>query len=272
MSRSLSRLYELISILSLDVVAGSVVCALFFIKVLQATPSFALVPLALTVWIIYTGDHLLDARRIGHLASSARHRFHQEHFAQLRIAIAVAVILDALSLVWVSRAVILGGMFLAVLVALLMLMHRTFPWLREIIVSVLYTCGVLLPAIAQARMPYTIAHSLLFVQFSLVALTNLLVLSWLDRESDYKDGLTSFTLTAGQRMSQMLIWTSFFLCMVLTLAQVYYASLQWPALIVGIMEVVLLLIYAGRQRSDRQLLQRMISDGVFIIPVLYLMW
>jgi 4-hydroxybenzoate polyprenyltransferase len=136
----------------------------------------------------------------------------------------------------------------------------------------LYTCGVLLPSIAEARINYTIAHSLLFIQFSLVALTNLLVLSWLDRESDFKDGLTSFALIAGLRMSSVLIWTSFVLCMVLTLTQVYFVTLKWPALIVGTMEVVLLLIYAGKQRPDRLLLQRMIGDGVFIIPILYLVW
>lgn len=272
MSRSLSRFYELISILSLDVVAGAVICALFFVKVLQTNATFSLISLALTVWIIYTADHLLDARRITHPASSPRHRFHQIHFNKLRIAILLAGTLDVISLWFLSKAVILGGLFLAVLVVLLMLMQRTLPWLREIIVSVLYTCGVLLPSIAEARITYTFAHSLLFIQFSLVALTNLLVLSWLDRESDFRDGLSSFTLLAGQRMSQVLIWTSFVLCMLLTLAQVYFVTLKWPSLVVGTMEVVLLLIYAGKQRPDRLLLQRMIGDGVFILPVLYLAW
>jgi len=135
---------------------------------------------------------------------------------------------------------------------------------------VLYTCGVLLPSIAQAKTNYTIAHSLLFIQFSLVALTNLLLLSWLDRESDFRDGLSSFTLFAGQTMSQVMIWTSFGLSMVLTLAQIYYGTLTRAALVVGAMEVVLLFIYAGRQRPDRLLLQRMIGDGVFIIPIVYL--
>lgn len=272
MSGSVSRIYRLISILSLDVVAGAVVCALFFIKVLDTTATYALVPLALTVWIIYTADHLLDARRIGHVASSPRHLFHQVHFRQLRIAILCASVLDLLSLWFVSRAVVMGGMVLAFLVLLLMLLQRAFPWLREIIVSVLYTCGVLLPSIAQARINYTVAHSLLFIQFSLVALTNLLVLSWLDRECDFRDGLTSFALIAGQSMSQVMIWTSFALSMFLSLAQVYYHTLTGPALMVGAMEAVLLLIYAGRQRSDRLLLQRMIGDGVFMLPILYLIW
>ncbi|MGC3945900.1 MAG: hypothetical protein QM762_15480 [Chryseolinea sp.] len=272
MSKSVAHAYRLISILSLDVVAGSVICALFFIKVLHTDVTYSLVPLALTVWIIYTADHLLDARRIGHAAASPRHLFHQLHFQRLVIAIGIALLLDLISLLFVSRAVLMGGVFLAFLVVLLMVMQRALPWLREIVVSVLYTCGVLLPSIAQARTTYTIAHSLLFIQFSLVALTNLLVLSWLDRESDFKDGLTSFTLIAGKRMSQVMIWTSFSLCMLLTIAQIYYKTLTWPALVVGAMEVVLMLIYAGNQRPDRLLLQRMIGDGVFILPLLYLVW
>ncbi|HTF17103.1 MAG TPA: hypothetical protein VK658_03465 [Chryseolinea sp.] len=272
MPGGITRVYRLISILSLDVVAGSVVCALFFIKVLDTRMTYSLVPLALTVWVIYTADHLLDARRIGHLASSPRHLFHQLHFHKLRIAIVLAAGLDVLSLWFVSRAVVMGGMVLAILVVLLMLVQRVLPWLREIIVSVLYTCGVLLPSIAQARVSYTLAHSLLFIQFSLVALTNLLVLSWLDRECDFKDGLSSFTLIAGQSMSQVMIWTSFALSMVLTLVQIYYQTLMGPAFMVGAMEAVLLLIYAARQRPDRLLLQRMIGDGVFMLPVLYLFW
>lgn len=272
MSESLARTYRLFSILSLDVVAGAVACALFFIKVLNAEVTFSLIPLAITVWIIYTADHLLDARHIGHAASTPRHLFHQMHFEQLRVALLLAVALDVFSLWFVSRAILLGGAFLAALVLVLMVTQRALPWLREIVVSVLYTCGVLLPAIAHAKVTYTIAHSLLFIQFSLVALTNLLVLSWLDRESDFKDGLSSFALVAGKRMSQVLIWTLFVLCMLLTLVQIYYGVLKKPALIVGLMEAVLLLIFVGRYRPERQMMNRMISDGVFIMPALYFFW
>lgn len=271
MSGFLSRAYRFVSILSIDVVAGAVVCALFFLKVLKASAPYALISLALTVWIIYTADHLLDARRIAHSASSPRHRFHQKFFKPMRLALALALVLDMISLFFVSKAILLGGMFLGTLVVLLMIMQHALPWLREIVVSVLYTGGVLLPALAHTRVNYTIAHSLLFIQFSLVALTNLLVLSWLDREPDLRDHLNSFALIAGRRMSQVLIWTSFVLSMLLLLAQVRYEILKWPAFVVGIMEVVLLLIYAAR-REDRQLLHRMIGDGVFIIPAVYLIW
>lgn len=272
MSGVVGRTYRLISILSLDVVAGAVICALFFIKVLHTDTTWSLIPLALTVWVIYTADHLLDARRIPHLASTARHRYHQLHFYQLRMALLFVAVLDIASLLFVSRAIIMGGMFLAVLVILLMLMQRTMPWMREIIVSVLYTCGVLLPAIAEARINYSIAHSLLFLQFSLVALTNLLVLSWLDRETDFQDGLTSFALTAGVRMSRVMIWTSFVLSMVLVLVQIYYATLKWPALIIGSMEVVLMFIYVGLESRGGKMAHRMIGDAVFLIPLLYLFW
>jgi hypothetical protein len=69
------------NILSLDVVAGAVAGALFFGEILQVQLSFSvLTALGLTVWIIYTLDHLRDAKQILNVASTDRHRFHQEHF------------------------------------------------------------------------------------------------------------------------------------------------------------------------------------------------
>jgi hypothetical protein len=69
-----------------------------------------------------------------------------------------------------------------------------------------------------------------------------------------------------------MIWTSFALSMVLSLAQVYYHTQMGPALVVGAMEAVLLLIYASSQRTGQLLRQRMIGDGVFLLPALYLIW
>ncbi len=267
-----ARTYRWISALSLDVVGGAVVCALFFIKVLHVQISWALLPLALTVWIIYTADHLIDARKIAHEASSLRHRFHQQHFDRLRTLLFAAIIADVLSLALVSRAVILAGAALACFVALFALVQRMMPWMREIGVAVFYTCGVLIPAIAQPGIQYVMAHSLLIVQFSLVALTNLLILSWIDRVSDHRDQLSSFVLSAGLALSRAMIWTTFMLGMLLVIAQVYFRVLEWPGVTVGAMQIVLMLVFVSRERSDKVAQRRMIGDGVFLIPLIYLLW
>ncbi len=267
-----ARTYRWISALSLDVVAGAVVCALFFIKVLNVQITWALLPLALTVWIIYTADHLIDARKITHEASSLRHRFHQLHFNRLRTLLFAAIIADVLSLALVSRAVVLAGAALAGFVALFALMVRMMPWMREIGVAVFYTCGVLIPAIAQPGIQYAVAHSLLFVQFSLVALTNLLLLSWIDRASDHHDRLSSFVLSAGLDLSRAMIWTTFVLGVLSVIAQIFFQVLEWPGVTVGAMQIVLMLVFVSRERSDKVTQRRMIGDGVFLIPLIYLFW
>ena len=71
----LSKAYRLINILSIDVVAGAVCSALFFARLLQVSLlPYGIISLALTVWIIYTADHLLDAKRVEGVATTRRCR------------------------------------------------------------------------------------------------------------------------------------------------------------------------------------------------------
>lgn len=55
------------------------------------------VVLPLAVWVIYTGDHLLDAYRLQDQASTPRHRFHHRHF-KLLLALAVIAAVTAVTL------------------------------------------------------------------------------------------------------------------------------------------------------------------------------
>jgi hypothetical protein len=58
-------LFHKVNVLSIDVALGSVCAALFFGKYVAVGISpVTLAVLALTVWIIYTVDHLMDAKRI----------------------------------------------------------------------------------------------------------------------------------------------------------------------------------------------------------------
>src|SRR5690606_1037114 len=75
------KTYRLLNSLSIDVAAGAVICALFLAEILRSRPGTpALIMLGLTVWIIYSADHLLDARRIEREAVTHRHSFYQRHF------------------------------------------------------------------------------------------------------------------------------------------------------------------------------------------------
>src|SRR6478736_436347 len=93
--KSVVAFYRVINALSLDVAGGAVICALFFAQLLKVNlfPQ-GLAALGLAVWIVYTGDHLLDAKRLREQASTFRHGFHQQHFKLLAVLLAIACILE----------------------------------------------------------------------------------------------------------------------------------------------------------------------------------
>lgn len=88
----------------------------FFAKLLAVRIlPYGLVALGLTVWIIYTADHLRDAKLIVHKASSHRHRFHQQNFKVLLIILCVAFVVDAFVILYTRKPVLEWGLILLLL-------------------------------------------------------------------------------------------------------------------------------------------------------------
>src|SRR5688572_30353881 len=148
MSR-LIQTYRIINILSLDIVAGAVFCALFFSSLLNVHMlPYAIISLALTVWIIYTADHLRDARKIRHRAATARHQFHQRHFRSLSIVLIIVMAIDSIFILFMREPVLVWGTILAVAALIYLIIQRYLKVLKEWFVASIYTCGVLLPSVS----------------------------------------------------------------------------------------------------------------------------
>src|SRR5687768_6879666 len=114
---SLVRAYRLFNLLSLDVVAGAVVSALFFARVFQVEVRLVgLIALGLTVWIIYTADHLRDASKIVGEASTERHRFHQVHYKKLMFLTMIALGLNVVVILFLKPPVLEWGVVLSFVV------------------------------------------------------------------------------------------------------------------------------------------------------------
>jgi len=165
-----------------------------------------LLALALTVWVIYTADHLRDAYTIGKSASTLRHRFHQEHFRTLLIAALAGVLVNVVIVFFIRKQVFVWGTVLAIGVGIYLIVQRYLKFLKEICIACLYTCGVLLPSITVTGVKLTTAHCLLIVQFMMVAWLNLLIFSWFDREDDKQDRQPSFVTMLGEPVTRASIW------------------------------------------------------------------
>src|SRR6187402_2077625 len=123
--QKLSAFYRTINLLSIDVAAGAVCSSLLFAEILKVhILSYGLASLGLSVWIIYTADDLLDARKIKTPAATERHRFHQRHFNLLLILLAVAILVNGLIILFVRKPVLISGIIVASFVAIYLLLHR----------------------------------------------------------------------------------------------------------------------------------------------------
>lgn len=194
--RLIQHFFTLFSWLSLDVVIGAMASLYFFQELLHVSLDWpAYVLLGLAVWTIYTLDHLLDARKIAN-TSSPRRAFHRRYQVVLGVGILIAVGSGlAGAFYWMGW----GKEFqLTLILAFSMFGCR---WaiqkfgpvlLKEVSIALFYVVGTIwLPLLRAEAADLNWAVLIFALLFFVLALLNLWMLSFLDREEDRQDGFLS---------------------------------------------------------------------------------
>jgi 4-hydroxybenzoate polyprenyltransferase len=262
------RLYKYLNILSIDVALGAVCCALWFASIFETTlKPQALIVLGLTVWMIYTTDHLLDAKRMKGPASTERHRYHQQYFSRLLIILFVVAAADLLFVFFIRKTVFQWGLILSGTMVVYFLLQQHLKYVKELIVALLFSCGVLLPAWAVSQKPIDLSLMLIISQFMLTALLNLLLFSWFDRHKDMQDRRESFVTLAGETKARRILELVFLLNTVFMVLAIIYMPDQ--AVILLLMNATLIFMFVRPQYFQKHDRFRIVGDGVFLIPILY---
>jgi 4-hydroxybenzoate polyprenyltransferase len=258
--------YRKLNLLSIDVALGAVCSAMFFASVLKVVIlPYAYLALAFTVWIVYTMDHLLDAIKIKGPASTSRHRFHQKYFGNIVLALIMAIITDGILIMFIREPVLMGGLILAGLVTLYLILHSYLRFCKELLIGILYTSGVLLPSVAVISIYAEGFPWILILQFFLTALTNILLFTYLDYHNDMKDGSTSLSTIIGKNNMRRILIGLF----VLVFGLSFFGIPAKGSFLIAIMDCILLLLFLFPGRINKGELFRMIGDAIFFIPVLY---
>lgn len=266
----LSQLYQYANILSLDVVAGAVVSALFFEKLLKVAPPVnSIAALALTVWIIYTLDHLRDAMTIPKVATTDRHRFHQEHFRKILGALIAVAILDLILIGSLSAQMLRAGVGLGLVVLVYLVLQRYLKFLKEFFVACLYTAGIVLPSLSIAHPDILPIHYLIFGKFFITALMNLLLFSLFDFHEDQHQKQHSFVTWFGPGSTQVGI--VLLACLNIASGFCVWAFDSQVAMVFILMNLVLLTVLFIGRRLIANNYYRILGDAVFLIPGLYLL-
>lgn len=277
--KGLARIYSYINILSVDVAIGACIMALFVGNILGISiPWSVIFSLAISVWLIYTIDHLRDANSIQHTSHTKRHKFHQVHYSQLKIAVYLVFPIQIVLLFFLPLPVLIGGIVLMLVVILYFIVLWSLKikkiYHKEIVIAIVYTCGIFLPVWSRIGNELNEFIIILYIQIIGLAFSNLLMFSLLEMTSDELDNHRSLALVVGKFSTTKIIFSTLLIGIFLsTLLMINSDSPVFRSAQIIFMMMNLTLIstisFKFLKKDERF---RYLGDGIFYLPLLHLLW
>lgn len=271
--------YRLINILSIDVAIGACIMASFVAGMFgESVPTITLLTLFLSVWIIYTVDHLYDARNIQHTSHTQRHRFHQQNFVELKVMVFFGLLIQLGLLFLLPPTIIKKGFIMVGIVLLyfflLWLFRQKRIYHKELLIAIVYASGVFLPTFNLLEFAFSFDLLIVFLQVCSLAFCNLLTFALLETHSDHLDRQSSIALSIGVEQTARVLYGTLFMGLLTTL--VFFVTAETPSLRIGQLILLLMfLISVGILRISwfrKRERFRYWGDAVFIFPSLYILW
>jgi len=263
--------YRFLNLISIDVACGAMVGALFFAQIFQVhLLIYGICSLGITVWIIYTTDHLLDVRRLSREASTRRHQFHQKYFGLMSALLVVAILIDFYMIFHLRKAVFSWGIGLAIFVFFYLVFQRWMSPFKEIVAASLYSFGVFLPALSLQTGSVTIQNITLMILFGITALINLLLFSMFDKEKDANHAQQSFIILLGDRSTNVVVTCLFGIQVLLGCYLCLVTSYRIETVVMLTMNMVLAILFSFRDRFKMNDDYRLFGDVIFLFPLIYL--
>jgi hypothetical protein len=276
------RWYSRVRTVSLDVAAAALGGGILAVRVTGSAPRpsfYWLLPAG--VWVVYTLDHLIDARQVGPAARTPRHLFHHRNAAPLWTTVIILSVICAvggwigLSTFGVIYAAVMCGLVAAHELIVKLTGDRASPLLvKELGVAAVFTAGVW-------GMPW-LRHRidtgrwfgwpvLLMVQYLLLAVANLVEFAIFESKIDTAHGQTSFVRGIGRHRAAWVVVCVLAIQIPLGIA----ATAINPTRVVIAAEIIYAVMTAGLwivlktpRWSARFERYRSLGDGVFLLPLL----
>jgi len=202
------------NLLCVDVVVGALCSGAFATQILDVKLSWPYwVVLSLSVWIIYTLDHLVDAYRLKTRAHTQRHLFVYRYFKVIVWLTALLLAIDFfLVLYYLDKEILffgIGAGLFAVLyfAALQAAGSRKLVLLqKELIVALLYSVGIWGVPLLNIEFYLHSGEMLTLVGFLFLTIANILVLSLYEHAQDKLDGHQTFAVAWGKPRSKQAVF------------------------------------------------------------------
>jgi len=271
-----SILKENINNLSLSFTISSSICAYVISKVLLVPLSWHhYVFLSLTVWLIYTFDHLMDAAKPG-ASEIIRYKFHKKYFSQIRIAIAVILCLLASLLILLPWQTILSGVFvLAICLGYFVLIRKNLLVKRkkEKFAAFCISMGVVGMVVFVSLPIFEIGSVFIFAAFYLLCLQNLYLFSYFEKGNDKRLGFETEVSNWTKDEFDSSMKGLFVLCFIVSVFILQFGERFFSLFLVFmLMQTVLFVLWNRSQDFQKNERYRFIGDAIFFLPLIALLF
>lgn len=228
---------EFLNSFSILVSLGAFICSRFFAQMAQSEFGYhhSLI-LALSVWVVYTVDHILDGQKLKELSKANRHYVHYKYSKELTTICALLVVLILiLSIVYLNVSWFIIGLSVAAVTSLhLLINHRlqtkkvSRVFLKEIVIALVVTIGFgVLPLLnGQNFSSKSINGLIIIASLFTLNLCNLLTFSRFDFRSDSLSSFMSIARVLGVRKTTNVIWVLLFQNVLLLSSLIYFDVLS----------------------------------------------
>ena len=276
------KIYRYFHYLSLDIVLGALASSCFAARLFGTNPGMIWwITLALTVWLLYTGDHMLDAWRHRKKVEREMHYFMLKHRKMVIYVLGVVAVVNTMLIVnLLDKALFKYALVLAALVLLFYAMRHIFRRNRfqfipgELFVLLLYLAGTWLGPAASVEGGFETSHGMIALIFGGVLLMNLGVISLFDLQLDSRMGIASLTHILGKkRTKNLLIGTGVGIYLVLVLQFLVFDAdryFQFALILCGMASIMLLVVYLP-SRFRKNDLYRWTADAALYMGFLSLL-
>lgn len=268
------RIIHFVQNLSLDITAGAIISCMFLAEVLEVeVTNTMLIGLGIAIWLIYTIDHLLDARKVKGEATNPRHAFHQRFYNPILALALLAFIGGLINCFFLPESTLILGFCLSIASALYFLylklnkVHRQ----KELFAALVYTLGIFIAPLS-LRLQLDWFVGIMLLQFFLLAYANLLLFPLYELETDALEGMNSIARRKGgqytERMLRMVLGLNLIISsLIIVLTEDFYRV----EMIIFAMNFALIMLMSKAQFLKRYQLYRILGDGIFFLPGLYLL-
>ncbi len=172
---------------------------------------------------------------------------------------------------------LIAGAILAFLVLVyfisLKLLEGSPVYHKEVIASLVYTTGVFIVPVSNYDGNIGLDLYILFIEFFLLALSNMLIFSIFENDVDKHEGFHSLVISYGESRVKAIVWLSISMVYVIgfTGIIIHIQPVFWATQVILIlMNTILVIIFSNKKYFIIHSRFRIAGDAIFFLPLTYL--